>query len=46
MLMIDQYIEWGLDKHNPRALIVVSTLDNKDLAMSKLEELVTNEGNL
>ena len=39
-----QYIEWGLDKHNPRALIVVSTLDNKDLAMRKLDELVTKEG--
>ena len=45
-LVKGQYIEWGLDKENPRALIVVSTLDNKDLAMSKLEELVTNEGNL
>ena len=45
-LVKGQYIEWGLDKENPRALIVVSTLDNKDLAMSKLEELVSNEGNL
>ena len=43
-LIKGQYIEWGLDKENPRALIVVSTLDKKDQAISKLEELVSDEG--
>ena len=43
-LVKGQYIEWGLDRTNPRSLIVVTTLDNRDLALRKLSELVSNEG--
>ena len=43
-LVKGQYLEWGLDRKNPRSLIVVTTLDNKDLAIQKLSELVFKEG--
>ena len=43
-LVKGQYIEWGLDRKNPRSFIVVTTLDNKDLAIQKLSELVSKEG--
>jgi Holliday junction resolvase RusA-like endonuclease len=33
-----KHIEWGLDKHNPRTLIVVSTIDNKDTVLKTLVE--------
>ena len=39
-----QYLEWGLDRDNPRSLIVVATLAKKDSALRKLSELVSNEG--
>ena len=39
-----QYCEWGLDRDNPRTLIVVSTLENKDAVMNKLQEIIANEG--
>ena len=41
-LVKGQYLEWGLDRDNPRSLIVVTTLGNKDLALRKLSELVSN----
>ena len=43
-LVKGQYIEWGLDRKNPRSFIVVTTLDNKDLAIQRLSELVAEEG--
>jgi hypothetical protein len=43
-LVKGQYLEWGLDRENPRSLIVITTLDNKDSALRKLSELVSNEG--
>jgi len=43
-LVKGQYIEWGLDRDNPRTIIVVSTLENKERAIDKLQELVTEEG--
>ena len=43
-LVKGQYLEWGLDRDNPRSLIVVTTLDKKDSALRKLSELVSNEG--
>jgi len=43
-LVKGQYLEWGLDRKNPRSFIVVTTLDNKDLAIQKLSELVSKEG--
>ena len=35
-----KYIEWGLSKDNPRAIIVISSLDNKDLVRNTLLNLV------
>ena len=43
-LVKGQYLEWGLDRKNPRSFIVVTTLDNKDLAIQRLSELVAEEG--
>ena len=43
-LVKGQYLEWGLDRDNPRSVIVTTTLDNKDSALRKLSELVSNEG--
>ena len=43
-LVKGQYLEWGLDRDNPRSIIVVTTLDRKDLALTILSELVYNEG--
>jgi len=43
-LVKGQYLEWGLDRDNPRSVIVVTTLDNKDSALRKLSELVSNKG--
>jgi Holliday junction resolvase RusA-like endonuclease len=43
-LVKGQYIEWGLDKDNPRSLIVITTLDKRDLALEKLSELVSSKG--
>ena len=43
-LVKGQYLEWGLDRDNPRSLIVVATLNKKDSALRKLSELVSNEG--
>jgi len=43
-LVKGQYLEWGLDRDNPRSLIVVATLAKKDSALRKLSELVSNEG--
>jgi len=43
-LVKGQYLEWGLDRDNPRSLIVVATLAKKDSALKKLSELVSNEG--
>ena len=43
-LVKGQYVEWGLDRENPRTLIVVTGLDNKDSAIEKLLELVKEEG--
>ena len=40
----EKHIFWGLDRDNPRTLIVVSTLENKDAVMSKLQEIIANEG--
>ena len=31
-----KYIEWGLDKKNPRTHIVISTIDNKEKVLSTL----------
>ena len=31
-----KYIEWGLDKENPRTHIVISTIDNKDTVIKTL----------
>jgi len=33
-----KYIEWGLNKENPKSLIVISSLDNKDLVRTTLLE--------
>ena len=33
-------IEWGLDKNNPRSVIVISSLDNKDLVRTTLLEIL------
>ena len=41
-LVKGQYLEWGLDRDNPRSIIVVTTLDKKDLALTTLSELVSN----
>ena len=35
-----KYIEWGLSKDNPRTIIVISSLDNKDLVRNTLLNLV------
>ena len=43
-LVKGQYLEWGLDRDNPRSIIVVTTLDRKDLALTILSDLVSNEG--
>tara|TARA_Y100001951_G_scaffold43335_1_gene34342 strand:+ start:230 stop:679 length:450 start_codon:yes stop_codon:yes gene_type:complete len=43
-LVKGQYLEWGLDRDNPRSVIVTTTLDNKDSALRKLSELVSNKG--
>tara|TARA_R100001086_G_C11800925_1_gene248815 strand:- start:204 stop:653 length:450 start_codon:yes stop_codon:yes gene_type:complete len=43
-LVKGQYLEWGLDRENPRSFIVVTTLDKKDSALIKLSELVSNKG--
>ena len=43
-LVMGQYLEWGLDRDNPRSIIVVTTLDRKDLALTILSDLVSNEG--
>ena len=33
-----KYIEWGLNRENPKSLIVISSLDNKDLVRTTLLE--------
>ena len=33
-----KYVEWGLDRENPRTLIVVSSIDNKDTVIKTLLE--------
>ena len=33
-----KYVEWGLDRGNPRTLIVVSSIDNKDTVIKTLLE--------
>tara|TARA_R110002020_G_scaffold16143_10_gene57195 strand:- start:97 stop:561 length:465 start_codon:yes stop_codon:yes gene_type:complete len=38
-----KFIEHGLDKENPRSLIVISKLDNRDLVRETLLELVREE---
>ena len=38
-----KFIEHGLDKENPRSVIVISGLDNKDLVRTTLLELVREE---
>ena len=38
-LVKGQYIEWGLSKNNPRSLIVVTRLEDKDLAIKELSNL-------
>jgi|TARA_R110000765_G_scaffold383652_2_gene475050 hypothetical protein len=43
-LVKGQYLEWGLDRDNPRSVIVTTTLNNKDSALRKLSELVSNKG--
>ena len=43
-LVKGQYIEWGLDRKNPRSFIVVTKIDNKDLAVQRLSELVAEGG--
>ena len=43
-LVKGQYIEWGLDRDNPRSIIVVSTLDNKSLVIDELNKLVSKGG--
>jgi Holliday junction resolvase RusA-like endonuclease len=35
-----KYVEHGLDKNDPRTVLVISTLDNKDLVISTLLNLV------
>ena len=35
-----KYVEWGLSKDNPRTIIVISSLDNKDLVRNTLLNLV------
>ena len=39
-----KFIEWGLDKENPRTLIVISSIDNKDLVRKTLVEILEDEG--
>jgi Holliday junction resolvase RusA-like endonuclease len=38
-----KYIEHGLDKENPRSVIVISSLDNKDLVRTTLLTIVEEE---
>jgi len=38
-----KFIEHGLDKENPRSVIVISGLDNKDLVRTTLLEIVREE---
>ena len=38
-----KFIEWGLDKVNPRAVIVISSIDNKDLVRKTLIEQLEDE---
>ena len=33
-------IEWGLDRDNPRTLIVISSLDNKEISRKTLEDML------
>tara|TARA_R110000787_G_scaffold117478_3_gene228134 strand:+ start:265 stop:684 length:420 start_codon:yes stop_codon:yes gene_type:complete len=35
-----KYIEWGLDKENPRTYIVISTIDNKEKVLSTLLDII------
>ena len=38
-LVKGQYLEWGLSKNNPISLIVVTKLEDKDLAIKELSNL-------
>ena len=43
-LVKGQHIEWGLDRNNPRSIIVVSVLGNKSLVIEELNSLISKEG--